>query len=143
MPVHLQVADFEERVVRQKVAKVRRIIEFMDATALTPSNAWVRLWRRHPEHRPREMDHTAVWRDGKNRYVVTTEPYGGAHSIDPLRAWCEEHGWGVAVARRGRGMWYPCDASCPPDCDVHTQLVLMAPPKNGGDPQDIVSLLRS
>jgi hypothetical protein len=139
MPDHFEVVGFEEGPVRRKVAKMRRVIEFMDAARLKPSKAWVRLFGRYPEARPREMDHNAVWRDTNDRYVVTTEPYGGARTIDGLRAWCEEFNWKFAVAKQGRGMWFPCSPGCAPDCGGHTRMVVMAPPKNGGDPQAIAS----
>lgn len=141
LPEHLQIVYFEEPVVRSRVSKARRIIEFIDAAELKPSKAWVRLWGHYPERRPKGMDHNAVWRDSQKRLLVTTEPYGGERTIQGLRAWCEEHGWKIAVARQGAGMWNPCPNSCPPGCGVHSRMVLMAPAKHGGDPVAIASRL--
>jgi hypothetical protein len=138
---HFQAVDFEERSVRQQLAKMRRAIEFMDATRLRPSKAWVRLFGHYPERGPRGMDHTAVWRDEDRFYVVTTEPYLGASTAREIEAWCQQHDWRFAIAENGRGIWYPCKSSCPPACRAHTRMLVMAPPKNGGDPVSIVARL--
>jgi hypothetical protein len=139
MPENLQVAHFEERVVRSQVSKMRRIIEFIDSSELKPSKAWVRLFGYGQN--PHGMDHSAVWRDAQNRFIVTTEPYGGDRAIETLGVWCEEHGWRFAAAKQGQGIWNPCPPTCEPGCPGHSRLVLMAPPKNGGNPQEVVERL--
>jgi hypothetical protein len=140
MPENLQVAHVEEHVVRSQVSKMRRIIEFIDSSELKPSKAWVRLFGYGPI--PYGMDHSAVWRDAQNRFIVSTEPYGGDRAIETVGMWCEEHGWTFAAAKQGQGIWNPCPPTCEPGCPGHSRLLLMAPPKNGGDPREIAERLQ-
>jgi len=124
--------------VENSVAKVKRIIKFMDATGLRPSRAWSRLFgHNHADYAHAGFDHTFVWIDDNRRYVVTTEPYIGTGRVATIRAWCNEHGWSIAVSPNGRGIWHPCRANCKPDCKGHTQMIILAPGKNGGDVQPV------
>lgn len=121
---------------------MRRAVEFMDATELTPSNAWSRIFRGPYRHRnPEGFDHTSVWRDAEKRYVITTEPYIGQDAVAEIQGWCEAYGWRIAVAPKGLGIWNPCCTDCSVDCGAHTQLIVLSPEKNGGDPERVVAAL--
>ena len=128
----------DERGVDGSIVKIKRTIAFMDATGLRPSRAWSRLFgHHHADYAHAGFDHTFVWIDDNKRYVVTTEPYIGKDQVATIRAWCDEHGWNIAVSPNGRGIWNPCRANCKPDCKGHTQMVIFAPGKNGCDVQAV------
>lgn len=142
IPQHFEVVGKDESGVRERLATMKRAIEFMDATELKPSEAWSQIFRKYGSYRIEGMDHTCVWRDSEKRYVVTTEPYLGRRDAVPkLTAWCEKHGWRLAIARNGLGIWNPCQIDCAADCSVHTQLIVLSPDKNGADPGHVVAAL--
>lgn len=142
VPEHFEIIGRNEASVRERLAVIRRAIEFMDSTELKPSKAWTRLLpRSYRSRNPEGLDHTAVWRDEKKRYVITTEPYIGRDAVGEIEGWCEAHGWRVAVAPKGCGIWNPCHIDCPTGCTGHTQLIVLSPEKNGVDPKDVVAAL--
>lgn len=118
-------------LIVSKMATTKRAIAFMDATGLRTSRAFVRLLGRGAY--PRGFDHTSIWRDEGDRYIVTTEPYIPALRDNTLQSWSSESGWYYAILEKGQGIWNPCKEGCRPDCTGHTQMVVLAPPKRGGD----------
>lgn len=126
---HFQYEGRED-LIRSQMARARRTIAFMDTTGLRTSRAFRRIF---PDGRmPEVFDHTSVWRDETGRYVLTTEPYAGAFQNGKLIVWCRESGWDYVVAPKQVGLWNPCTDACLADCTTHTQMVLLAPPRNGG-----------
>jgi hypothetical protein len=125
-------------LVRSKMATTKRAIAFMDASGLRTSQAFVRLLGRL---RPDGFDHTSIWRDDLNRYIVTTEPYIPDLRSGRLGIWCSENGWSYSVLPKGHGIWNPCGEDCTPACTAHTQMVVLTPPKKAGDPSAIVAAL--
>lgn len=122
--------------VREYIATARRAVEFMDATGLRPSSAHTRVFGSYEDQKG--FDHTCVWLDRENRYVVTTEPYtGAAEKLSKLVDWCQTNQWELAFLPNKIGIWNPCQPSCKPDCSAHTRLAILAPPKKGGDVQAI------
>jgi len=117
--------------LRDSIATTRRGIEFMDATGLRRSEAWIRVFGHGAI--PDGFDHTSVWMDARGLYLVATEPYIGSDKGARARAWCEAKGWRAAQLPRGFGIWNPCRNDCAPDCGAHTTMILMVPPKRGAD----------
>ena len=126
--------------MRERIATAKRAIGFMDATGLRPSRAFTRVFG-SSKVLPQGFDHACVWRDDANRYVVTSEPYIGAGRADAISAWGSSREWNSTVLPNGRGIWNPCREDCEAACKGHTQMVIMAPVKNGGDLQTIVDTL--
>lgn len=139
---YFEVLGRNEAGVRERLATMRRAIEFMDATDLKPSHAWTRIFRKTGGHRIDGFDHTCVWRDNEKRYVITTEPYLGREDAVPnIKEWCDRHEWHFAVARNGLGIWNPCQKDCGADCHGHTHLVVISPEKGGADPDRVIAAL--
>lgn len=125
-----------EGKVRERIATARRAVNFMDATGLRPSSAHTRVFGSYEDQKG--FDHTCVWLDQENRYVVTTEPYiGDPEKLSKLVEWCQTNQWELAFLPNEIGIWNPCQPSCKPDCNVHTRLAILAPPKKGGNVQAI------
>lgn len=102
----------------------QRIIDFMDATGLIPSDAWRSIFK--PEvARFEAWDHPLVWRQPDGRYIVTTEPYWGRKET-PI----PPNGWAIAPVE-GFGIWNP----------PHTKLFVLSLPKRGGDVAAVVQAL--
>jgi|GEM_PF-3548696 len=126
-----------ERGVRERIATIRRAIQFMDATGLRFSTAYRILFK--TSIRPQGFDHTKVWIDDQRRYIVTTEPYTGAGSIELALKWCNERAWDAIRLPRGLGIWNPCQPSCSARCTQHTEMIVMSPGKKGGDLMSVVA----
>lgn len=140
LPDNWSAVGFEESGVRERIATAKRAIGFMDATGLRPSRAFTRVFGTS-KLLPQGFDHACVWRDDANRYVVTSEPYIGAGRADAISAWCSSLGWKSVVLPNGLGIWNPCREDCGTACKRHTQMVIMASTKNGGDLQTIANTL--
>lgn len=127
-----------EPAVREEIVTAIRAIQFMDATGLRPSNAHARVYGRSM---PVGFDHTKVWLDAENNYVVTTEPYFSDAKYKKAKAWCEANEWSCAPVQRDIGIWNPCRGGCDSDCASHTGMLIVAPPKRGGDVSAVRDLL--
>jgi len=131
----------DETEIRPAIAKLRRGIVFMDATELRPSKAWTRVFGRGA--RTEGFDHTSVWMDAHGRYLVTTEPYIGSGKAQTVLAWASRHSWRSALLPAGKGLWNPCNKTCPPGCAGHTEMVVLAPPKRAGDLNAVAAAVRA
>ena len=131
----------EQRSILSRIAKAKRLISFMDRTSLRASRAWTSMLGR--DHRlPAGFDHTYVWRDDQDRFILTTEPYIGADQDMRVGESCRAFGWKWLALPKGQGIWNPCGGGCPVDCTKHTRMYLIAPPKRGGDLAAITRTLR-
>lgn len=141
MPVDWMIRSRSREGVDEKVNGTIRALSFMDATNLKPSNAWTSIFRKTE---PKGFDHTCVWRDEQNHFIITTEPYHASQEkVEKLTAWCTTHGWDIQQMPRDIGMWNPCVDGCSDTCRKHTVMFVMAPPKNGGNVSKIANALRS
>lgn len=141
MPVDWMIRSRSREGVDEKINGTVRALRFMDATNLKPSTAWISIFRQSD---PQGFDHTCVWRDEQNHFIITTEPYHAANDkIGKLIAWGARHGWDIQQMPRDIGIWNPCVDECADDCRRHTVMFVMAPPKNGGDVFKIADALRS
>lgn len=110
----------------QQHARNQRVVNFMDATGIVPSSAWSSIFTQ--ETHLFDWDHTLVWRQPGIGYIVTTEPY--QWTAKPVEDWEPPKGWRMARVPNF-GMWNPPD----------TKLLIMAPPKRGGDVDAVVESL--
>lgn len=129
IPEDWRFRDNREDRIRQRMAKARRALAFMDATGLRPSKAFVRIFKRREI--PSGFDHTSIWRTEEQRYIVMTEPYAGT-ARGAVRDWCESEGWACVEMPNGQGVWNPCSPACG-YCGGHTRMLIMSPPKIGAD----------
>lgn len=138
--MHLQGVRHRNRDgVAEILATTRRAINFMDETGLRTSRAWTSLFKGDA---PYGLDHTNVWRDENKRIIITTEPYFAATGkIEKLTEWCKANDWQLVRTPRNVGIWNPCDAKCSADCSSHTNMFILAPKKNGGDVENVLSML--
>ena len=130
---------------RSEFLRIRSTVAFMDATGLRPSTAWDSVFWRHEKRIygvnsrcgqiPPGFDHTSVWTAGRNRYAVTTEPYGDSGKCEDAVAWCTKNGWNVHTFPPCIGMW---SASHP---TRGTRLILASPPKIGVDIEPLIPKL--
>lgn len=126
--------------VAQILATTRRAIHFMDETGLRTSRAWTSLFKEGAT--PSGFDHTNVWRDENKRIIITTEPYfADTGKIEKLTEWCKANDWQLVRTPRDVGIWNPCDVKCSADCSSHTNMFILAPKKNGGDVESVLSML--
>lgn len=142
LPDELIFKSHHEAALREKLLTARRAIAFMDATGLQPSRAFVRIFRDRVYPRDVGFDHTCIWRDDNNRYIVTTEPYRRSKIADQIAAWCSEKGWTSSLLPAGVGIWNPCRDDCSLDCAGHTHMLVLAPSTNGGDAYDVARRIR-
>lgn len=113
------------------ISLVQREIAFMDATNLIPSRAFSSIFPIHGHGAG--LDHFCVWRDQNKGIVVSNEPYAPSDKVAQCKEWCDKNGWAYQVLPRTIGMHNCCMPECKDDCGSHTMLILMSPPKNGGD----------
>ena len=93
MPEHWSIRRRSRDGEKGGIGTISRALRFMDATDLKASDAWSSIFRRT---QPQGFDHTCVWRDEKNQFIVTTEPYiGAAENYEKLTSWCSAHGWNI------------------------------------------------
>lgn len=124
--------DVRRRTVESVVTGIDQIqknLAFMDSTELRTSSAYSSLFYAQDAR----LDHFCVWRDAENRYVVSNEPYRPSDKREGTKAWCRANGWTFREMPQGIGMHNTCSTNCPADCTEHTVLILMSPPKRGGD----------
>lgn len=127
--------------ISERIATVRRAIDFMDMTGLKTSRAWTSMIRGIEVV---GFDHTCVWRDNQKRLIVTTEPYNGnREKILQLGEWCKRNEWQMARSSKNIGIWNPCTETCKDDCTSHTNLFILAPQKNRGNVKKILSDISS
>jgi len=111
-----------EITARQTSSRIRRVIAFMDHTELLPSR---RLFQLFPLGRglPGYADHTLLWRDAEQRWLMTTEPYGmPEHLTAP-------EGWQVRAMPPTFGLW-----KAPlPDGTAETACLWLTPVHGGVD----------
>ncbi|GGA94650.1 hypothetical protein GCM10011491_23680 [Brucella endophytica] len=85
-----------------------RVLQFLDATGLRPSNARVEPRGRHNARLPGH-DHGSVWYDPiAKHHVAADEPYAASVRSKKAEreAWAREHNWSV-VQPSWKGMYYP------------------------------------
>lgn len=127
-----------ESAVMEEMATAIRAIQFMDATGLRPSNAHARVYGRALTV---GFDHTQIWLDAENNYIITTEPYFSDAKYEEAKAWCKENRWSCAPVQRDIGIWNPCREGCDSGCASHTGMLVVAPPKRGGDASAVRDML--
>lgn len=111
------------------IDQIQKNLAFIDATELRTSSAYSSLFHAQDAR----LDHFCVWRDAENRYVVSNEPYRGSDKREGTKMWCRANGWTFREMPQGIGMHNTCSTACSADCTQHTALILMSPPKRGGD----------
>lgn len=111
----------------QQHERNQRIVDFVDATGLVPSKAWSSIFTQ--ETQLFDWNHTLVWRQPFGGVIVTTEPHQ-SKTEKPVKDWEPPKGWRMAHVPNF-GMWSPPD----------TKLLIMAPPKKGGDVAAVVQAL--
>lgn len=141
IPENWDVVKRSAESVVEGLKSVQRVLAFMDATDLRPSTAFNSLFPSDIRHVG--LDHFCVWRDSSNRYVVSNEPYGPSAKVEATKRWCEVNGWTYREMPRDVGMHNPCTANCSEGCYEHTVLILMSPPKRGGDLVNVGDALAS
>lgn len=85
-----------------------RVLQFLDATGLRPSNARVKPRGGHNARLPGH-DHGSVWYDPiAKHHVAADEPYAASvpSKTAAREAWAREHNWSV-VKPSWKGMYYP------------------------------------
>jgi hypothetical protein len=133
------MTDRGELNLRYRLALAQRMVSFMDATDLRASQDFRGVFGSRIV--PGPFDHQLIWKDAGKRYILTVEPYVSAGK--PVQDWCASQGWSYEVLPKGFGIWNPCDASCSPTCIGHTQLIVVAPKRRGGDLQATVRAILS
>lgn len=121
---------------RESVCEVARVLQFMDATRLRPSQAYLKV---HPrgsyQHALPGQDHSSVWYDPiAKRYLYVDEPYSSAaeQRAAERAAWAVNFGREIARTK-WQGMYYP----------GHTVMYLITDPIKGVPLQPILSKLDS
>lgn len=136
MPQQWTLRRRSRNSINESISTIRRALQFMDATGLKTSNAWTSIVR---QTQPQGFDHTCVWRNEQNQFILTTEPYDGfTEKIKKLAAWCSAHGWDMDQLQKKIGIWNPCVDTCTKSCMQHTSMFVMAPARNGGDIEKVV-----
>ncbi len=112
---------------RYTIIQVARILQFMNATGLRPSQSYKRIYpQSSARNRIPGADHTQAWFDpATRRFLMTDEPYDEA--IKPLMherdQWAEHHGYRV-LKTKWQGMHAP---------DVGSRLYLVGNATHGMD----------
>jgi hypothetical protein len=104
------------------LARIRRVIHFMDVTELQPTTHYSRLVRKAPGLPP-YADHTLLWQDPGKRLLVTTEPYGMPRDVTAAS------GWRTLALPPGYGLW----TAPTPEGHAQTEFIWLSPVKDSVD----------
>jgi len=112
-----------QSAARRRVCQAVRLLQFMDATQLRPSDAFSRAFPGGTSVAPLPAsDHATVWYDRRSkRFLVADEPYEAAikHPSAARAAWAERHGF-VIARPHWPGMYNP-DGGCQLYLVSHTE----------------------
>lgn len=133
VPEYLEFRHCEnEQDARLSIARLKRIIAFMDVSELRPVQHLFKLFP-GAKGLPSYADHTLVWQDHDKRYLITTEPYGMPKSLDA------PPGWRVLALPPGYGLWTaPISAG-----NAQTEFIWLSPLNNGLDLEVLAQKLMS
>ncbi len=134
---HLAVRKLEDSQsdARRVLCAAARVLHFMDATKLRPSNSHSRAYPGgHFGNAIPGRDHSCVWYDrDTKRYLFSDEPYEDAARSKAVEraSWAQRHGF-LIVEPAWKGMYNP---------DGGTQLFLIADAEKGVPLEPIISAL--
>lgn len=137
-PYHLVRPPFSDsaELARQHAFQIGRVLQFIDATRLTPSSSHSRVYPGGSSSNAIPgKDHSSIWyHRPSGSYVFVDEPYEGAMSWhhDKRRQWADRHGYVIKMPA-WRGMHHPLEHG--------TQLHLIASADNTELLDDLVRAL--
>lgn len=113
-PDHLAdtyTASSQDRA-RDVACQAARVLQFVEATGLVPSNAKRSYPKGDFQNRMPGSDHDGAWYDPAAKvYLRTNEPYSKGDITDEHMAWSARHGWAVALSP-WKGMYNPDGGCC-------------------------------